>query len=307
MENPFSKGKIPFFILVDNNEIQGTIGAMLFQFSHNKKTLLAGHLVNFFINPKYKGLHALRLFLTIINEYDIVFGSYVSNDAYKLCKSAKFIDHSADLYNYYLPVPIEQLDSTTSRPVKRLVINTGRSIFLSTVALITRSFAALKNYHCDIKTSFDHNFISLIEEKEGKEFGFIKNVTFLLWRYNSCPTLNPIYFQLNISNVPSICLIAHYDHQSNTLAIMDVICDEIRSCDLIILILQALFYCKQNNIKGISNTCTDKRFGAILKFLSFSSVVSDYHFLSFTRIKDLKKISKITDNWKFMLGDTDVY
>jgi len=100
-EQPRASDAIPFFVLEADGKVAGGIGYVVTRARLGDRDVDAIFPVNFFINPAYRGLPALRLLRAALKECSVAIAAYVSPDAMRLLLKSGFVDLSTRLRGYH--------------------------------------------------------------------------------------------------------------------------------------------------------------------------------------------------------------
>lgn len=305
LANPYLDKKIPFFVLEVDGQIQGGIGYVPVQMQLPGRILKAGHPVNFFINPAYKGLPALRLLRACLRDCPVAFASYVSDDAARLFKAAGFVDLSQHLQHYHLPLH-------DGGPQARSTGGLANAKRLARKALSTgaRGYCFLAGGRGNISVSEQPPPADLMPTNtpgHTGHFRIVKDAQYLNWRYTQSPLLNCRYVTIRENDLNTAMAVLHLDTKLNQAIILDIIASSPRFAQLLGLLLQTIQYCMDTGVALLSSVMMHNKFGSAFKYVGFGSTRSEYRFMVNAEDGALKRELAEHQKWEFVLGDTDRY
>ena len=309
VDNPNAGDEIPFFILECDGEAGGGIGYVPVCLRVGEKVVRAGHPVNFFIDERFRGLPALRLLRAVLNDCPVAFSSYVSDDAARLLKTAGFVDLSAQLEQYYLPLYRGggqhggQVGGVVPR-IRSAAIQALRKILEQAV----RGGCGLRGRGYRVESG--RELPAEIPDSPGSEQGhcaIVKDGDYLRWRYARSPALDCLYVQVWKEDTPQLLAIVHLDPVAKQAVLMDVVRRSPGITPLLCLLPAVIEACRAAGADVLSTIVTTGELAKAMKLLGFSHARSDYRFLVFARDRALKKELADPGNWHFILGDTDRY
>lgn len=305
VQNPLIGDKIPFFVIKLGDEIVGAIGYIPVKFYLGTIIYSGCHPINFFIDPRFKGLPALRLFRKVLAECEIIFASYLSEDASKLLTTSGFVDLSEHLRDYYYPLKNHQPTIESARwsiKTKSWILYWIRTSWLYTLQF----FCGLqRNISHQVHHTWSDDLVPEDATPAASRISIVKDKIYLRWRYADSPRLNCVYFSVVKNGLPAGLAILHFDH--NKAVILDIV---VRPHDPVVtlcLISQILLYCKKQDLHLLTIVVLNKYIESKLKLLGFGKNISSYGLMAFAKDKKLKAMLSNADSWDFMTGNTDIY
>jgi hypothetical protein len=305
LANPYIDKDAAFFVLETGGRIHGGIGYVPVQLQVADRVLKAGHPVNFFIDPAYKGLPALRLLRACLRECPVAFAGYVSDDAARLFKAAGFIDLSQYLRHYHLPLCDGGPGGGLSA-AKRL----ARIVLRKTLIAGARGYCFLRGGRGDVNVSEQPPSADAMPtntSNPARHFRVIKDAQYINWRYAQSPVLNCRYVTLREGGINTALAVVHLDPAHNQAVILDIIASSPRLPQLLSLLLHTIQYCMDTGLALLSSVMMHPDFDSAYKYLGFGSTRSEYRFMVYAEDKALKQELSAHQKWEFVLGDTDRY
>lgn len=297
-DNPAAQNNpIPFFVIEDKGQVQGTIGTIPFEISIDGKKYNACHPVNYFVAPEYKGLPALRLLKAVLSEYEIILSSYISDDASKLFKAARFTNLGEYLFDFFFK--LDNPENAKSRLIQSL-----RKVWIAACNFYLRK--TLKQTSVYISTTLDARCMPAGDICSSMN-GIVKDLAYVTWRYDKSPVLNCTYYYVKSDNTVSNLAVVHTDRDSNRAILLDIL-GQIENVKIVGLLLTEIIKdCRQKNNKMLLTVTLNIRLKKVLKILGFSKKLSQHGFMLYSKNKDIKPALSEHKDWHFIIGDTDLY
>ena len=308
LDNPNSRGNIPFFVIEAEGAIHGGIGYLPVNLQCGDHTVTAGHPVNYFVDPAFKGLPALRLMRACLRESTVTFFSYLTDDAVRLVKATGVVDLSTHLSHYYLALGshVGRIAGGWRGYAKLLALRLAR-VFLLNAARV----------YCTMiggrwETAVQTQIPSLPERSMNTNFSksryaVVKDAAYLHWRYALSPLLNCSYVTVRENGTVTALAVVHMDHKLKTAAILDIIQVSPNFACSLQLIIAVIDHCRAAGATMLSTHLIHAEIEPAFRWLGFGRQPSDHHFMVYAEDKALKAALSDASKWEFFLGDTDVY
>ena len=300
LQQPAEARPVPFFVLKVDGRIEGAIGYLQFELRVGDANLAAIHPVNYFVNPRYKGLPALRLFRAILQEGRIVIGSYVSDDAHRLLGKSGFIDFGAHVHGYHLGLTI-----TPRTPLRSAVIFAGRRLWEAALRGYTATRYRSLSYRLD--SELNDAWLAIAGTWSPPGVGIRKTAEYLRWRYALSPVLNCRYLWQFEHGVPVGLAIVHFEPREHAAVLLDVSAATFAADRCTGLILQIIRHARAHALDLFTTHCMSPAIEAILRRIGCGRVPSDLGFMVYSPDTAGKIILADAKHWHFMIGDTDRY
>jgi len=307
LSSPFLHSGIPFFVIEENHYIRGGIGYLAVEFNVNNQRLAAGHPVNFFVAPDYKGLPAVRLLKKVTSENEVSYASYFSKDAEKLILAARWSDLSNYINNYYFPLQVTPLQKSTSGHLISRFKKTIRMSWLSFLAVTKRFGSIPKDIRISRHSEFSDSLCPANLDQTSPYCGVYKDNRFIKWRYAESPRLDCRYFTVSSGNTISALAIIHLDRNKNQAIIMDLVDVGCTRDTLALLFIDIIRYCNEQGLTMVSTVMLNDKVDNLLRKLGFGVTNSVFGLMFYTKDKTLKSILDKPQNWDFWIGHSDVY
>lgn len=312
LEQPGDARPVPFFVLKVDECIEGAIGYLQFDLRVGDASLTAIHPVNYFVNPHYKGLSALRLLRAILQEGHIIIGSYVSDDARRLLSKSGFIDFGAYVNSYHLGLrmPAVQALQGESRmtprtnPISRLIW-AGRRAWESALRGYIQTKDPSLTYRMDVE--LNDALLEIAGTWLPPGVGIYKTSEYLRWRYAHSPVLTCRYLWQFDNGIPVSLAVLHFDADKRAAVMLDLTAATFASDRCTGIILEIIRQARANALNLFTTHCMSPGVEAILCRIGCGCVTSDLGFMMYSPDTESKKILADAKHWHFMTGDTDRY
>lgn len=298
VETAHRSDELPFFVLTDGGRIVGGIGYIDVTLDLGERMIPAAMPVNYFIDPAYKGLPALRLLRAVQNERDILIGSYVSEDALRLLTKSGFKDLSAHVRAYHYPLRFNAFNprSVAAWMWRRASEWRRRANTLrSGEELEYRESTRLNALHAD--TFAASSGVVRIS----------KNHAFIHWRYESSPILDPVFVLQSTGARACGLAVLHIDRKRSECVLLDVLWTDHPTGRLPGLIDEVIRTARKHGCRMLITHALSTTLDTVLTQCLFSSRVSDLGMCILARKEPERDILTNPARWHFMLGDTDAY
>lgn len=297
VQQPYASDRLPFFVLESNGRIVGGIGYIRAKLSVEGGQVEASFPINYFIDPAYKGLPALRLFRAVLNESPLAIGAYVSPDAMRLLLKSGFADLSDAFCNYYYGL---QAGSPSLRgmalALARRMAEWGR-----------RLWGALRHPAVSYRlgAELDAAFAKELTATSGA-ISVCKTFEWLEWRYVKSPLLKSQFVYQFQAGRPAALAIIFIDTARDELVLLDFLSAPAAAC-LTGLIDRLIVVARANHCRTIATHALSDSLGRHARACLFASMKSDLGLAVFARDKPLRNLLVDVHRWHLMLGDTDAY
>jgi len=300
LEQPTNSPQVPFFILKVNDRIEGGIGYLSFPMCIGQSTITAIHPVNYFVNPRYKGLPALRLLRAVLQEGDIAIGSNLSVVAQQLLEKSGFIDHSAYFFSYRLLLRITS--RSTLRGLLVWVWRRARESLLHTLLQLQHRSLT---YH--IATKLDNTWLQKASEWPLPGYGIQKSAEYMIWRYARSPLLNCCYIWQLDNGKPAGLAVLHFDAHEKAAVLLDLCAASFESGSFVGLIVAAIQHARSEGMNTFDTHSMSPQIEAALRRTGCAGYASSLGLVLYSRDTTIARTIEIPGHWHFILGDTDRY
>ena len=305
-QQPGAGDSFPFFVLEAEagDRIEGGIGYVRFQWRAGAHIVAGLHPVNYFVNPNFKGLHALRLFRAALSEAPVVLGSYISDAAAPLVKRSGFVDLSAHYNAYHFPLCFIATGTSLARGLRAAILNLGRRMWVSMLGAVARLRTSNLHYH--VAERVDTRWLSHTFAWRLADCSVVKDANYVAWRYSS-PALNCRYIWQLRGETPIALAVMHLDQARGEAVLLDCMAENGEPWALLGLIAKTMSMARRGGA-GIWITHTlSAPLERALRMLGCGWRQSP---LGLTVLcADVSIRDQVNDyrGWHFMVGDTDVY
>jgi hypothetical protein len=302
---PYISNELPFFVLDSGHRIEGGIGFVRLNLHIGAQTVAALHPVNFFVNPGFKGLHALRLFRAALSEAPVVLGSYVSEAAAPLVKRSGFVDLSAYYNAYYLPLRFSKPGTSAVRILRAAILNVSRRIWISILDAATLLRKPNVSYH--VAETLNTNWLEHASTWRMANCAVVKDVNYISWRYASSPALNCRYIWQMRGDKPIALAIMHLDRVRGEAVLLDCMADSTDLWTLVGLLAKTMCWARRSGAGCWLTSALSTPLERALRTLGCGWHQSPLGLSVLCMEVGIRDIVNDYRNWHFMVGDTDVY
>lgn len=304
-EQPGAREHVPFFVLDAGDRIEGGIGYVRFDWRAGTDIVAGIHPVNYFVNPKLKGLHSLRLFRAALNEAPVVLGSYVSDDAMRLVKRSGFIDLSAHFYGYHFSLRIAASAVGVPGKLRNAAVVLSRRVWMAGLRALVGLCAP--NIRYQVATTLDSGWLAHAESWRLADCGIVKSATYLAWRYAASPALNCRYVWQLRGNKPIALAILHLDPAHGDAVLLDCIAANDDFWHLLGLISRTISHSRESGAGLWTTHALSPVLERVLRTLGCGRNRSPFGVNIYCADEKLRETITDPRRWHFMIGDTDVY
>ncbi len=308
LDNPNSRGNIPFFVIEAEGEIHGGIGYLPMNLQCGERIVAAGHPVNHFVDPAFKGLPALRLMRACLRESAVTFFSYLTDDAVRLAKATGFVDLSSHLSHYYLALgPRTGVIAGGWRGYAKFFALKLVRMFMITAV---RVYCATTGGRWETAVQAQIPALpecSMSANSSKSRYAVVKDAAYLHWRYARSPLLNCSYVSVRENGTVTALAVVHIDHKLKTAAILDIIQAAPNFAHSLRLLIAVVDHCRTVGATMLSTHLIHAEIEPAFRWLGFGRRPSDHHFMVYAEDKALKAALSDASKWEFFLGDSDVY
>lgn len=299
-QQPDASSEPPLYVLEVDGDIAGGIGYI------GADVLVAGQKIsgilpiNYFINPAFRGLPALRLLRAALDGRTLAIGAYVSPDARRLLLKFGFVDLSAALRSYHYGLQVRgNIRSAATWSLRRSVELLRRG---------TRKLLYPELAH-RISTVLDRQFLESCRSELGLH-RLEKSFEWLNWRYVQSPLLNSTTFHVEFvyqfrGGHPVAMAIIGKDMARRELVILDVIWHT--DALLGALIDEVIARGRIGRCDVVSTHALSAPLHKIFVAGFFASSVSNVGMVVLARDPALREEATDPARWHFMIGDCDAY
>jgi hypothetical protein len=297
-----------FFIIDVDGEIEGGIGYVPLRLQTRGQEVDSCHPVNYFVNLKYKGLPALRLFKTVLSEYPTVIGGYFSSDAAKLIEKLGFVNLSAYVRSYHTSVSClaSSRAHSAQRTVRMMLIATVRHVWTLMLNGIFAVVSAGSLRHATAN-AIDPGFEALGGRGMGQRNFILKDGAYLRWRYEQSPALHCIFIHQYHQNMPDAMAVLHVDAVLQEAVILDILGGMLPLKRTVSLVLSILHYCRSQRVALLTTHLLNADLDKALRLCGFASDTSDIGLTVYARDPDVLAGLAEASEWHYVMGDTDRY
>jgi len=302
---PDISNAFPFFVLDNSHSIEGGIGFVHLNLYIGTQIVAAVHPVNFFVNPGFKGLHALRLFRAAVNEAPIVLGSNISEAASPLVKRSGFVDFSAYYNAYYLPLQINRSETSTIRTFRFAILYLIRRIWISILdaAVLFRK----PDVSYQVAETLNTSLLAQVSTWRMANCAIVKDANYISWRYASSPVLNCKYIWQMRGNKPIALAIMHLDLMRGEAVLLDCIAESTGLWTLVGLLTKSMYWARRSGAKYWITSTLSAPLERALRTLGCRWQQSSLGLSVLCSENSIRDVVTDYKNWHFMVGDTDMY
>ncbi len=300
LKQPDMSGELPLYILEANGDIAGGIGYIGAQAQVDGQTIPAILPINYFINPAFRGLPALRLLRMALDDRALAIGAYVSPDALRLLQKMGFVDLSASVRSYHYGLRAESgLRSVATVALRRV----AELLRCGVRAIMHRRLSHR------VGAELDREFVEQCHPAAGLN-RMQKRFAWLEWRYVKSPLLNSALFRVEFvyqfrSGRPVAMAIIAVDATRRELILLDVIWSE--GAVLGAVIDRAIERGRAAGCRVVSTNALSAPLHQTLTACLFASTVSNIGMMVMARDPMVRAAATDPARWHFMVGDCDAY
>jgi len=302
--HPRVVGAPPFFIIDADGEIQGAIGYIPLDIRLRGRSVSAGHPVNYFVHPSYKGLPALQLLMAVLGECHNVVAGYFSPDARRLFEKLGFVDLSSHVRSYYLPLP----GGASARPGETTVrARLLRALRIAWNGFVRSAVRALGRREYKIERRLDDRFAIFIDDASDPAYGVRKDLSYMRWRYEESPVLNCVFIHQWSQGTPSGLAVVHLDSRRQEAALVDLIARPGNLFNTLGLVTAAVDYAASQRLALVTTQLLSRPWDRALRWAGFGRTAGNIGLI--VRAPDPETLEEMKDpaRWHYVIGDTDVY
>jgi hypothetical protein len=298
VRQPFSKGQVAFFILEVDGRIRGGIGYIEVRIRVDDR-IVGGLLpVNYFIDPAYRGLPALRLLRTVMQQSPIAISAYVSDDAMRLLTKSGFVDLSSELLGYHHAVAAHKKSAAS------ILFGAVRGVWR--LARLAAYAAAHRSVRYRVSRDFDARFFERCETWAGSQ-RLMKDPDWLEWRYVKSPWLSCRFIYQFDAHGPTGCAVAQIDEKRHELVILDLLWRSKSTLKLIALLDATIEMARAEGCLIVTSQAMGVSLRRAFRLCLFGSTKSSLNILIWCKDAGLRGLLVNPARWDFMVGDTDAY
>ena len=301
---PGAEERFPFFVLDAGKCIEGGIGLIQLKVRAGSQIMPCVQPVNFFVNPSFKGLHALRLFRSVLSEAPLVLASYTSEAATPLVKRSGFIDFSAHYHAYHLPLRF--LNSATSLTgfIRAGILHVVRRMWSSMLGMVVRLHTTKVRYH--VAETMNTHWLSQTSAWQMTTCCVVKNADYLAWRYSS-PGLCCRYIWQLRGDKPIALAVMHLDKTRDEAVLLDYIAETGEPWALLGLLAKTMNDARRGCAKVWITHTLSVPVERALRTLGCGWRQSPFGLTLLCNDAGIQNLVTDYRNWHVMVGDTDVY
>ncbi len=288
----------PFFILEVDDRVEGAIGCIHAAVRVKGRTVPMALPVNFFVNSKYTGLPALRLFRNALREAPIVIGTYVTADAKRLLQKSGFKDLSSSVRHYYFT-----LRGSAAPTIRSRLITFVRLAWKRILGFYTRNVSGPNEY--SFSRSIDQNRAAFFAQGIQAACFVDKSVDFVKWRYEDSPALQTHFAWQSHKGALSGFAALQTTNDKKTMVILDWFTGGgslSRDIDFLHAIIQ---YAQQQGADYLVTDALSGRLHRVFSWTGFGRLTSDLGLMVYCQDDDVGNVIFEPSNWHFVVGDSD--
>lgn len=305
--NPAAAERLPFFVIRREGSIHGGIGMVPFTLEVGGDRVPACFPANFFIDPAFKGLPALRLMKAMVQEYPVTVASYISDDTRKLFRMARFIDLGNHLKDYFYTLrAVRRPGQGEADRLKSLLFLAARRAWLTVI----RGYAGGRcgrRTRVHVGRTLEARQVPASAAGDHARIAIRKDAAYLTWRYQQSPALDCIFLTLLRADEPRLLAVLHYDAATRSAVLLDVVGEDFTGPEMLRLLAATVREALRQGAVQVKTTLLDAGLSKALTVLGFSHRESGHGLMIHCRSPELADRLARADAWRFMLGDTDNY
>ena len=301
---PGAGERFPFFVLDSGHCIEGGIGFVRFNLRAGAQIIAGLQPVNYFVNPSFKGLHALRLFRTALSEAPVVLGSYTSDTAAPLVKRSGFVDFSAHYHAYHLPLRFINSATNIMGVLRAGLLWLTRHLWVSMLGTVTRLRTSDVRYH--VAETVNTIWLSHTSAWQLANCSIVKDADYLAWRYSS-PALSCRYIWQLRDDQPIALAIMHLDQARGEAVLLDYMAENSEPWALLGLLAKTMSDARRGSANVWITHTLSAPLERALRMLGCGWRQSPLGLTILCADAGIRDLATDYRNWHVMVGDTDVY
>lgn len=306
--NPAAPERLPFFVIKREGTIHGGIGMVPFTLEVGGDRVQASFPANFFIDPAFKGLPALRLMKAMQQEYPVTVASYISDDTRKLFGMARFVDLGDHLKDHFYTLrAVRQAGQTLPDRLKTLLFLAARRAWLAVIRVYAENRCDRRTRIHVSRTLEARHIPASPAGDRGEKIAIRKDAAYLAWRYQQSPALDCTFLTLIRADEPLLLAVLHYDAATRSAVLLDVVGRDFTGPQILLLLAAVVREGIRREAVQLKTTLLDAELSKALAMLGFSDRESGHGLMIHCRVPELADRLARADDWRFMLGDTDNY
>jgi len=263
------------------------------------------HPVNFFVNPDFKGLPALRLFRAALSEAPVVLGSNISEAAAPLVKRSGFVDLSAYYNAYHLPLRFSKTGISAVRILRAAILNVARRIWISILDAAAMLRKPGISYH--IAETMNTSWLELVSAWRMANCAVVKDANYISWRYAASQVLNCRYIWQMRGDKPIALAIMHLDKVRGEAVLLDCMAESADLWTLVSLLAKTMDWARRSGAGCWQTSALSAPLERALRSLGCGWHQSSLGLSVLCMEAGIRDIVNDYQNWHFMIGDTDAY
>ena len=294
--------RLAFFVIEVDDEICGTIGAIPLMVRSYGIHRSGCHPINFYVAPGYGGLPALRLRAAVLADFDIVIAANISDDTDRLSKASRYINYADHLKRYVMRFSASREAKVESDPNVRPLRLLMRRFWLFGQRLKLKASGAPGIRQLESPGHAQFAELRLPDPPSG----VIKDADYLVWRYLRSPALDCRFFVAESRNGHHLLGVLH-QRDNGDAVILDLVGDCEDRLALTAMIAALARFSRAAGASSLTSVCMGQPFQSAFRQLGFSQQSSRLG-LQLTSVDKAEK-SRLAEqpDWRFVLGDTDLF
>jgi hypothetical protein len=290
-------GGMTTWLMKDDGRIVGTISGIPVIFNIQGRSVRGFFGADYFVEEAYKGLPALRLLKEMHKQVTIHVGMNLSESAKKLFVKLGYFDLSENFISASMTL------NSSYRGVKGEI----RRVFYRCL----RKTVLNSDYDVKIVHSLGMDYSHLWDRvKESYPVIIEKNLEYMKWRYENCPTRKYRYVYLEKDNeLIGLAIIAMHKVGKEVKGVIhDVILPHGATCILKNLLCRILEYFEKEDCQYCELQIMAPRALGLLKALGFRVEISSLGAMVLVKNQvEFFSAMQNPENWMLCIGDTDRY
>lgn len=300
VEQPGADDLLPFFILDVDGRIEGAIGYLRMTLIVRGTKISTALPVNYFVNPKYLGLPALRLFRAVTHEAPVVIGAYISGDARRLLLKSGFIDLSTHIIQYYAALRPNVVSSIRGHAITHL-----RRAWECVLGFYARRCCDRITYI--VSKEINPDWANRAAGWRRAECQVEKSAAYYHWRLTQNPVLDCTCVWQIQDTMPVGFAAVHLDHRERTAVLLEWNTDGVELHRDIDFLYAVIRFARSQHMDYLVTDAMSPTLHHALRWIGFGHRMSDLGFMVYGQDAEIKAVVSNPSGWHFMVGDSDRY
>ena len=303
LKHPWVK-EIPFYILISNDKVVGTQGYWPVKINCHGQLIGCAQLIDFRVLDEFKGLPAVKLYKATCLANGVNFGSSISEDARRFFKSAKWVDLSEQVGEFYYLLKISEIESSIINKIKFAIRLIEKKIKI-------RSIVKIKGDSCQsiISDCPPPGLESLLNgTNDLSKCHTVKDAAWVNWRYDQCPICQYQYASLYDGDCLKASLVfrVHSSAPRKIFQIVDLMYLADDMVSFAYLVADCIHFCQAQNLCAIETKLTGNAQDLFTK-IGFQRGELSLGLMIHAKDKKLFDSLRQPGVFPFIIGDSDLW